>query len=99
EMVAPPGPVSVEALTFTLLKPLEGPCTTTCVSTVSPRAPDRLMEEVVPGASVFPTRNRLGDTQTLNADGVTPFTVSVAALLVATVNCGPLCERVVAGVV
>src|SRR5258706_11182248 len=96
-IVAPPGPVSAEALRFTLVNPLEGPCTTTWVSTVSPRAPDRLMEEVVPGASVLPTLLRLGATQTVNAGGITAFTVSVAALLVtfpavlltATVNGAP----------
>src|ERR1700730_12829668 len=63
-MVAPPGPVSAEALKFTLVKPPAGPCTMTCVSTVSPRAPDREMEEAVPAASVFPTLIRLDCTHT-----------------------------------
>src|SRR6266404_1228287 len=63
-MVTPFGPVSAEALALTLVRPEPTPCTTTCVSTVSPRAPDRLIEEVVPRASVFPTRTRLGETQT-----------------------------------
>src|SRR6266403_456829 len=106
-MVAPPGPVSAEALRFTLVKPLEGPCRTTWVSTVSPRAPDRLIVEAVPGASVLPTLSRLGATQTVNVGGITAFTVSVAVLLVtlpavlvtATVNWAPLSELVVAGVV
>src|SRR5258708_8345997 len=38
----------------------------TCVSTVSPRALDRIMAEVVPGASVLPTLIRPGDTHTGN---------------------------------
>src|SRR5438128_2533506 len=63
-MVAPFGPVRAEALRLTLVRPEPLPCTTTCVSTVSPRAPDRLIEEVVPSASVFPTRTKLGETQT-----------------------------------
>src|SRR6266699_3394934 len=67
-MVAPPGPVSAEAFTFTLLKPSEGACTMTCASTVSPRALYRLMEEVVPGGSVCPTLARPGKTQTGNAE-------------------------------
>src|SRR5260221_12358975 len=66
-MLAPPGPVSAEALTFTLVNPPAGPCTMTCVSTVSPRALDRLMEDAVPAASAFPTRTNLGATQTGNA--------------------------------
>src|SRR6266446_3327389 len=78
-IVAPAGPVSTEELKFTLLKPAAGACTITCVSTVSPRALDRLMEEAVPAASVFPTRTRLDCTQTGNADatGVTPVTVTL----------------------
>ena len=68
--MAPFGPVKAEALTLTFDKPEPTPCTTTCVSTVSPRAPDRLMEEVVPAASVFPTRTRLGETQTGKAAAV-----------------------------
>src|SRR6266404_1250069 len=66
-MMAPPGPVSSEALTFTLANPPAGPRMTICVSTVSPRALDRLMEEVVPAASVVPTRTRLDTTHTGNA--------------------------------
>ena len=64
-MVAPLGPVRAEALIFTLVKPPAGPCTTTCESTVSPRAPDKATEESVPGASVFPTLFKLGATQAL----------------------------------
>src|SRR5882724_6448153 len=77
-IVAPPGPVSAEALKFTLVKPLAGARTTTWVSTVSPRALDSAIKETVPAASVFPTRVRLGDTQTGNAetDGVTPTPLS-----------------------
>jgi len=76
-IVAPAGPVSTEELKFTLLKPAAGACTIIWVSTVSPRALDRLMEEAVPAASVFPTRTRLDCTQTGNADatGVTPVPV------------------------
>src|SRR5260370_1053016 len=77
-IVAPPGPVSALALRLTLVKPPAGACTTTCVSTVSPRAPERLMEEVVPGTSACPTRLRLGGTHTGNAVGL--VTVSVAGL-------------------
>src|SRR5260370_19688820 len=103
-IVAPPGPVSALALRLTLVKPPAGACTTTCVSTVSPRAPERLMEEVVPGTSACPTRLRLGDTHTGNAVGL--VTVSVARVLLAfptelltsTGNCGPLSELVVARV-
>jgi hypothetical protein len=40
----------------------------TWVSTVSPRALDRLMEEAVPAASVCPTLTRLEETQTGNAE-------------------------------
>src|SRR6266704_1843792 len=106
-MVAPAGPVSAEAFKFTLLKLPEGACTTTCVSTVSPRALDRLMEEAVPAVSVAPTLSRLGATQTVNVGGITAFTVRVAALLVtlpammltAAVNWAPLSELVVVGVV
>src|SRR5258708_37127288 len=86
-MLAPPGPVSAEALTFTLVNPPAGPCTMTCVSTVSPRALDRLMEDAVPAASAFPTRTRLGATQTGNAAEVgcipTPLMVTLAGELVA----------------
>src|SRR5437660_12785363 len=67
-MVAPPGPVSADALTLTLLMPPEGACTMTCASTVSPRAPYRLTEELVPGGSICPTLARPGATQTGNAE-------------------------------
>jgi hypothetical protein len=40
----------------------------TWVSTVSPRALDRVMEEAVPGASVFPTLTRPGATQKGNGE-------------------------------
>src|SRR6266851_5786823 len=106
-MAAPPGPVSAEALTFTLVKPLEGACTTICVSTVSPRAPDRLMEEVVPAVSVLPTLSRLDAIQAGNVGGIAAFTVRVAAalvtmpaeLLTTTRKVEPVSEVVVAGVV
>ena len=65
-MVAPLGPASADALTFTFVKSFAGACTMTCVSTVSPRALDRVMAEVVPGASVCPTLIRPGDTHTGN---------------------------------
>ena len=85
--LAPPGPVSADALTFTLVKPAAGPRMMTWVSTVSPRALDRLMEEAVPGASVFPTLTRPGATQAGNFDGAawtpTPLSVTVAGELVA----------------
>src|SRR5689334_7269087 len=73
-MLAPPGPLSAEALRFTLVKPLVGPCTTICVSTISPRALDNAMEEVVPAAAVLLTRTMLGNTHTGNAalTGCTP---------------------------
>src|ERR1700681_273825 len=83
-MVTPPGPVSAVALTFTLVKPPAGPCTTTCVSTASPRGPDRAMEESVPGTSVFPTLTRLGATQVLKFDCTpVPVVEIVAGELVA----------------
>lgn len=62
------GPVRALALTLTFVKPPAGPCTTTCVSTVSPRAPDSAIEERVPGASVFPTLLKLGDTHVVKLD-------------------------------
>src|SRR5579864_5266051 len=72
-MVAPPGPMSAEAATFTLPKPLAGACTMTCTSTVSPRAPDRLITDVVPGSSVLPTRTSPDWTHTGNgAKAVAP---------------------------
>ncbi len=104
-MVAPLGPARADALTFTLLKPPAGAWTMTCVSTVSPRALERLMEAVVPGASVLPTLTRLGDTHAGNAAEF--VTVRVAGLLVTvpaelltvTLNCAPLSDIAVAGVV
>src|SRR5579859_5147602 len=60
-MEAPLGPERAEALTLTLVK---GPCTTTWESTISPRAPESEIAEVDPGASVWPTRSRLGMTHT-----------------------------------
>src|SRR5947209_535343 len=76
-MLAPPGPLSAEVLTFTLVRPPVGARTMTCVSTVSPRALERLIEEVVPAVSAFPTLRRLECTHTANADpaGVTPMPV------------------------
>src|SRR5579859_5092807 len=99
-MEAPLGPKRAEALRLTLVK---GPCTTTWESTISPRAPESEIAEVDPGASVWPTRSRLGMTHT--GKEAEAATVSVAALLVtlpallltATVNCAPLSELVVAG--
>src|SRR2546423_8729129 len=86
-MLAPLGPVSADALRFTLVKPLEGPCTITWVSTVSPRALDRAMEAVVPAAAVFATRTMPGDTHTGYAAlaGCTPVpvTATIAGELVA----------------
>src|SRR5690348_17383760 len=73
-MVAPFGPVRAVALTFTFDRPPAGPWTTTCVSTVSPRAPESAMEESVPGVSVCPTRTRLGDTHVVKL-GCTPVPV------------------------
>src|SRR5690348_15011058 len=63
-IVAPLGPLSDDALRFTLVNPPAGACTITWVSTVSPRAPDNAIEEVVPGTSVCPTLSRLDMTQT-----------------------------------
>src|SRR5215472_4995554 len=76
-IVAPLGPVRAEALKFTLVRPPAGAWTTTCASTVSPRALDRTREEVEPGASVCPTRSKLDCTHTGNgaAVGVTPTPV------------------------
>src|SRR5882672_2341305 len=59
----PLGPARAVALTFTFVKPPAGPCTTTWLSTVSPRAPERLIEDNVPAVAVFPTRTILGATQ------------------------------------
>src|SRR5881394_2469008 len=59
----------------------------TCVSTVSPRAPDSTIEEVVPGASVLPARSKLDCTQTGYGAFVgvtpTPLRAIVAGELVA----------------
>src|SRR5437879_1289778 len=74
EIETPFGPVRAVALTFTLVKPPAGPCTTTWLSTVSPRAPERLIEDSVPAASVFPTRNRLDATQAVKFE-CTPLPV------------------------
>src|SRR2546423_15164615 len=63
-MLAPAGPVSAEALRFTLVSPLVGPCTIICVSPISPRALDNAMEAVVPAAAVLPTRPMLGEPHT-----------------------------------
>src|SRR5215472_9077882 len=78
-IVAPLGPVRAEALKFTLVRPPAGAWTTTCASTVSPRALDRTREEVEPGASVCPTRSKLDCTQMGNGalDGVTPTPLRV----------------------
>src|SRR6266446_2240991 len=94
-MVAPPGPVSAEALKFTLLKPPAGPCTTTWVSTVSPRALDSLMEEAVPGASVCPTLVKLDSPQKGNAalDVWLAAMKSVKTTSSAAVNTKPLARR------
>src|SRR5260221_3833724 len=70
----PFGPVRAVALTFTLVKPPAGPCTTTWLSTVSPRAPERLIEESVPAASVCPPRTRLDAPQALKFE-CTPLPV------------------------
>jgi len=53
----PPGPVSAEALKFTLVKPLAGARTTTGCQPVSPRALDSAIKETVPAASVISTRS------------------------------------------
>src|SRR5258708_17652612 len=103
-IVTPPGPMSEEALKFTFVRPLAGACTTTWVSTVSPRAPERLMEEVVPGTSVFPTLTRLGDTHAGNAAELVTVRVAgrlvtmPAELLTVALTCAPLSDIAVAGV-
>src|SRR5580693_1675075 len=61
-MVAPPEPTSADALTFTFVRPFAGACTMTCVSTVSPRALDSVMADVVPGASSCRTLIKPEDT-------------------------------------
>src|SRR6266478_423725 len=94
-MVAPPGPVSAEVLKFTLLKPPAGACTTTWVSTVSPRALDRVMKEAVPGGAVCPTLIKLDSTHKGNA----ALDVWLAAMKIvkttssAAVNTKPLARR------
>src|SRR5882757_1414235 len=83
-MVTPFGPVRAVAVTLTFVKPPAEPWTTTCVSTVSPRAPDSAMEESVPGASVCPTLFKLGDTQVVKFDCTpVPLMEIVAGELVA----------------
>src|SRR5689334_22986891 len=78
-IVAPLGPLSAEALTFTLVKPPDGACTITCVAMVSPRPLYTLMDVVVPGASVGPTLTKRGDTQTGNVDPVAwPAVIRIA---------------------
>src|SRR5882762_9093002 len=80
----PFGPVRAVALRLTLVKPPAGPCTTTWLSTVSPRAPERLIEDSVPAASVFPTRTRLGAAQVLKFECTpVPDKAMVAGELVA----------------
>src|SRR5260221_5692497 len=81
-MVTPLGPARAVALKLTFVKPASGARTTTCVSTVSPRAPNRLMEDAEPGASVAATLSRPGAVQTASVPGFVALTVSVAALLV-----------------
>src|SRR5207244_97535 len=106
-IVTPLGSARAVALKLTFVKPPAGARTTTCASTVSPRAPNRLMEDAPPGASFVPILSRLGAVQTATDAGFVAPTVSVAALLVAfpavlltmTVNCAPLSPLVVAGVV
>src|ERR1700740_408573 len=79
-MAMPPGPVSAEALTFTFVNPFVGPWTMTCVSTVSPRAPETEMAETAPVASAGPTLVRLDMTHTGNAEACwTPLPVRVMA--------------------
>src|SRR5256885_6531087 len=77
-MLAPAGPVSAEALRFTLVRPLVGPCKIMCVATISPRALDNAMEAVVPAAAVLPTRTMLDVTHTGYAAlaGCTPVPVT-----------------------
>src|SRR5260221_8055539 len=103
-MVTPLGPARAVALKLTFVKPASGARTTTCVSTVSPRAPNRLMEDAEPGASVAATLSRPGAVQTASVPGFVALTLSVAALLVAlpallansTGKCAPLSTLVVA---
>src|SRR5215472_3811574 len=58
--------MSAEAAMLSLLKPLDGACTMTWMSTVSPRAPDKLIADIVPGSSVLPTRTSPDCTHTGN---------------------------------
>src|SRR5258708_21576851 len=86
-METPFGPVRADALTLTFDNPPAGPCTTTCVSTVSPRAPESAMEESVPGASVLPTLFKLGSTHVLKFDCTpVPAMEMVAAELLACLS-------------
>src|SRR5215470_3683289 len=71
-MVDPPGPAKAVALKFTLVRPLAGPCTMICVSTVSPRAPERVIDKTEPGASVCPTLTRLDTVHTGNGGKTSP---------------------------
>jgi hypothetical protein len=95
--------MSAEALMLTFVNLADVADTITCVSTVSPRAPEILTEEAVPGGSVGPTLTRLGSTHAVSGAEVA-LTLSVAALLVTlpaellttTVNCAALSEVVVA---
>src|SRR5256885_14748622 len=104
-IVTPLGPARAVALKLTFVKPPAGARTTTCVSTVSPRAPNRLMEDAEPGASVAATLSRPGAVQTTSVPGFVALTVSVAALLAAfpagvlntTGKWGPLSAPVGAG--
>src|SRR6266571_7431146 len=96
-MLAPPGPVRTEALRFTLDKPPAGARTMTCVSTVSPRALYRLMEEAVPGMSVCPTLARPDITHTGNGepDVVLKGMEIIRTTVTATSNITPLkCRKV-----
>ena len=59
----------------------------TWLSTVSPRALERLIEEAAPGTSLFPTLTRLDSTHTGNVGGAvwtpTPLRFTIAGELVA----------------
>jgi hypothetical protein len=67
-IVAPLGPVRFDAVILTFVRPPAGAFTMIWVSTYSPRPPERLTEEVVPGASLGPTLTRPGATHVLNAE-------------------------------
>src|SRR5215467_3982525 len=94
-MVAPPGPVSAEALMLTFVRPPDGPCTATCVAIVSPRALDKLMEVVVPGASFCPTLTKRGDTHTGYAcpEACPTAIKDKRKMSTAAVNAGPFTRR------